>query len=487
MTTPSTQANPQTEEEWVEWLAHAERLLREEYLRRPKRLISDYRTERGITHGYQGREILEILQNAGDAAEKAGIRGRIRIELSRNGVVVANTGQGFDAGGVDSLQTANLSPKFLERRKLGTLIGNKGLGFRAILNWTVTPLISSGALRLAYLPGHSRRVFDELRKESPELSRMAEEEAGQSGACILPTLAFPQFVHVWDADVWGEMSGVRAIADRCGELRNDGFDTVIGMPFSRDDAFDAAKEQLEELQPEILLFVNSLGEIEIQIEGAEQSRSWSKPDSEDGDITEVLENGSLLGAWRVFNWDGAIPEEHRDMDDSDAAHYQISVAVPRLEHPSNALLPMVVTLGEMVTLDSLEHPSNALLPMVVTLEGMVTRIRLEQPANALFPMLERLEGMVTRIRVEQSANALSPMLVTLVGMVTRDRRKQPANALFPMLVTLEGMVTLVRLEQYSNAWSPMVVTGKPLIKAGSATVLSEPLYCVMMMALLNVV
>ena len=150
MTTPSTKANLRTEEAWIEWLADAERLLKEEYLRRPKRLISDYRTERGITHGYQGREILEMLQNAGDAAEKAGIRGRIRIELCRHGVLIANTGQGFDAGGVDSLQTANLSPKFLERRKLGTLIGNKGLGFRAILNWTVTPLISSGALRLAY-------------------------------------------------------------------------------------------------------------------------------------------------------------------------------------------------------------------------------------------------------------------------------------------------------------------------------------------------
>ena len=44
---------------------------------------------------------------------------------------------------------------------------------------------------------------------------------------------------------------------------------------------------------------------------------------------------------------------------------------------------MVVTLEGMVTLVKLEHPSNALLPMLVTLEGMVTLVKFEHLANAL--------------------------------------------------------------------------------------------------------
>lgn len=393
MTTPFPNATPKTEAAWIEWLADAERLLKEEYLRRPKRLIADYRTERGITHGYQGREILEMLQNAGDAAEKAGIRGRIRIELCRHGVLVANTGQGFDDGGVDSLQTANLSPKFLERRKLGTLIGNKGLGFRAILNWTVTPLISSGSLRLAYLPDHSRAVLDELKKESLELSRMVEEEAAHGDSCILPNLAFPQFIHDWDGGNWAGNPGIKVVADRCGELRRSGFDTVIGMPFSRDDAYETAKEQLEELRPEILLFVNSLGEIDIHIDGEEQPRSWSKPDSASGEITEILENGKPLGVWRVFHWDDAIPEDHRDTDDSDSSHYQISIAVPldegKRSNPLFSFFPMEVELPLPVVCNaSLRLEENRKHPT----QGKANRYILEQLAERIAEAAERFLG-----------------------------------------------------------------------------------------------
>lgn len=77
----------------------------------PDRLIAEFRREREITRGYHGREILELLQNAGDAARQGGVKGRVRIVITPHGLVMGNTSRPFDKGGVRSLQTANLSPK----------------------------------------------------------------------------------------------------------------------------------------------------------------------------------------------------------------------------------------------------------------------------------------------------------------------------------------------------------------------------------------
>ncbi len=131
---------------WTAWLAKSERRLSEVYLLSPSHLVAQSRREREIARGYHGREILELLQNAGDAACRAGTPGRVRLLVARGGIAIGNAGHPFEVGGVESLQTANLSPK---RGREAAVIGDKGLGFRSILNWTDSPLISSGELRIA--------------------------------------------------------------------------------------------------------------------------------------------------------------------------------------------------------------------------------------------------------------------------------------------------------------------------------------------------
>jgi hypothetical protein len=54
----------------------------DEYQGRPNRLVSDFNGEKTFINDYIGREILELLQNANDAAAKAGKRGRVRFELA---------------------------------------------------------------------------------------------------------------------------------------------------------------------------------------------------------------------------------------------------------------------------------------------------------------------------------------------------------------------------------------------------------------------
>ena len=77
----------------VVYLAHQqEHISFDEYQRRPNRLVSDFNGEKTFVTDYIGREILELLQNANDAAAKAGKRGNVHFELLPAGLIAANTG-----------------------------------------------------------------------------------------------------------------------------------------------------------------------------------------------------------------------------------------------------------------------------------------------------------------------------------------------------------------------------------------------------------
>lgn len=52
---------------------------REVYLTDPDELISAFRREREIAHEDEGREILELLQNANDAGAEAGQKSSVRV------------------------------------------------------------------------------------------------------------------------------------------------------------------------------------------------------------------------------------------------------------------------------------------------------------------------------------------------------------------------------------------------------------------------
>ena len=217
-----------TGDEWSVWLADSERRQREVFRLSPERLVAEYRREREITRGYHGREILELLQNAGDAARQTGVNGRVRIVVTPHGLVIGNTGRPFDTGGVRSLQTANLSPK---RQSETAVIGDKGLGFRSILNWTQSPLVSSGALGLAFVPDYAAGILKELELGNAGLAALVGSERALGDELIVPRLVFPQWVPDWSRQTWPDDEAIKSIAAECQSFRAEGFDTAVGMPF----------------------------------------------------------------------------------------------------------------------------------------------------------------------------------------------------------------------------------------------------------------
>ena len=353
---------PFTATEWAAWLADSERRLSKVYRLSPGHLVAEYRREREITRGYHGREILELLQNAGDAARRAGEAGRVRLLITSSGMVMGNTGRPFEKGGVESLQTANLSPK---REREAVVIGDKGLGFRSILNWTDSPLISSGELGIAFLPSYAAAVLRDLEDQCEELARRVAEERGIAGHLIVPQLAFPAWVADWATHPWPENDAVRDIPAACLALRREGFETTIGMPFATAEVHAEAVSQVDELQPEFLLLVDSISRLEIRVEGRAE-RVWCCARS--GERWAILEGDRELSAWTVKSIDGEVPPELLKQEERTRNRFKLTVALPEPGYaepgrlfcyfPTDTELPLPLLAHATVELDETRKRVN---------------------------------------------------------------------------------------------------------------------------------
>ena len=88
-------------------------------------------------------------------------------------MIIKNTGIGFSKEGVESLLTSNLSPKD------NNYIGNKGLGFRSILNWAKKIHIhihshskeKDGTWSFSFSRKYAQERFSTLSKENQQLAR----------------------------------------------------------------------------------------------------------------------------------------------------------------------------------------------------------------------------------------------------------------------------------------------------------------------------
>src|ERR1035437_7305395 len=81
-----------------------------------------------ISAEYQGRFLIELIQNANDQAVRAGnMDSSITVTRTASLIAVGNNGQPFDAGRVDAITSIFKSDKTADE-----CIGNKGIGFKAV-------------------------------------------------------------------------------------------------------------------------------------------------------------------------------------------------------------------------------------------------------------------------------------------------------------------------------------------------------------------
>ncbi len=205
----------------------------------PARFREDANAEEDFAlGGYRDRLIVELAQNAADAAARAGISGRLRLTLRDGVLIAANTGAPLDAGGVEGLSTLRVSAK---RDETG-VVGRFGVGFAAVVSVCDEPLVFSratGGVRW------SRAETAGLVAAEAALAPELETRAGH-----VPLLRLPFPVDAADAP------GVP-----------EGFDTVVVLPMRDEAAETAVRRMLEETSPALPLAMPALGVIEIEAGG----------------------------------------------------------------------------------------------------------------------------------------------------------------------------------------------------------------------------
>lgn len=179
--------------------------------------------------GYRDRVVVELAQNAADAAARARVPGRLRLTLRDGTLVAANTGAPLDAAGVEALSTLRASSKRDENTA-----GRFGVGFAAAVSVSDTPGICSatGAVRW------SRADSRELVSQVPGL---AAELAARSAHVPVLRLPFPS-----DA------------------TPPDGFTSAVTLPLRDDEAAALAGRLLAETGPALLIALPTLAEVVIE-------------------------------------------------------------------------------------------------------------------------------------------------------------------------------------------------------------------------------
>ena len=153
------------------------------YRNEPSRLREDAENESAIVDDYQGRAVLELLQNADDAqfnpdsdsnSQRIGDN-FVEFELGKKLLIVRNGGYPISPDGVKSLSGTHISPKDKK-----VMIGNKGIGFKSVLEITNQPII------------HSSFHFRFSEKDTRKL--LLEEDLlsilGKNGYCPILRLPF---------------------------------------------------------------------------------------------------------------------------------------------------------------------------------------------------------------------------------------------------------------------------------------------------------
>jgi hypothetical protein len=304
-----------TADEWKDWIEEQKDNRRREYLNSVGRLVGDYNQERQKTQEYSGRVLLELIQNANDAGHDQSDPVDIKVELTEEYLVIANTGAKFSKAGVESLFISHNSPKQFR----SDCIGYKGLGFRSILNWTSRALILSGELSIGFHDEYALEFLDQLCEQSADIDGKVQQFQSQGQSRPIATLVAPK----WVTDDEISDAALSAAYDRGQQLRSQGYDTVICLALPGDDDHDVVEREIAELSEEFTLFLQHTRRIEIK--SPNHSVEWYI--NRGDEIVSIHYGDGTTTRWGIVEEKDEIPESDLGSGQSEA-EYEIKLAIP---------------------------------------------------------------------------------------------------------------------------------------------------------------
>jgi len=231
--------------------------------------------------GYRDRVVVELAQNAADAAARAGVPGRLRLTLHGGTLVAANTGAALDAAGVEALCTLRASSKRDQSGPEGArvdAVGRFGVGFAAVVAVSDAPRIHSATGSV----GWSRERTRQLVAAVPALAGELAARAGH-----VPVLRLP----FADDDPAGSGDG-RPPA---------GFTTAVQLPLRDEAASALVTRLLAEAGPALLLALPALDEIVIETDAGTRALTAARTA---GTVTVTVDGA--VSRWRVAADGGAL-------------------------------------------------------------------------------------------------------------------------------------------------------------------------------------
>ncbi|WP_163571819.1 sacsin N-terminal ATP-binding-like domain-containing protein [Fodinicola feengrottensis] len=324
----------------------------------PTRFREDANAEEDLVlGGYADRLIVELAQNASDAAVRAGIAGELRLTLVDRVLSAANTGAALDAEGVDGLTSLRASGKRDEQSSTGRF----GIGFAATLAVSDEPEIRSTT-------GGIRFSLADTDKAVRELGGAAAAELDRrDGRAPVLRLAWP-----------------------APGAPMDGYATEVRLPLRDDAALAAVRAALDSVPASLLLALPTLSTVDVN--GRVLRRT------EVDEQTVALADGEKTRHWRYVTTAGDLPVEllaDRPVEERIRQAWRVTAAVPLTE------------AGEPAALDAAQvlyapTPTDERISLPVRLIGTFPT----SPDRRRVPD----SAAVTRFLAEQAAEAVADLI-----------------------------------------------------------------------------
>ncbi|MFF8263362.1 sacsin N-terminal ATP-binding-like domain-containing protein [Streptomyces virginiae] len=273
----------------------------------PARFREDANAEEDLAlGGYRDRLVVELAQNAADAAARAKVPGRLRLTLHEGEgghalLAVANTGAPLDATGVESLSTLRASAK---REPASESVGRFGVGFAAVLAVCDEPAVLGRHGGVRWSLAEARELAREAAVGSPGLGDELRRRDGHVPLLRLPLPA----------------EGTAP----------EGYDTVVVLPLRDAAAEDLVERLLAGIDDALLLTLPGL--CEVVVETPAGSRTLNRRD--EGAYTVVEDtagSGTHTTRWRTVRHGGAIERAllaDRPVEERLRPSWAVSWAVP---------------------------------------------------------------------------------------------------------------------------------------------------------------
>ncbi|MFG2722859.1 sacsin N-terminal ATP-binding-like domain-containing protein [Streptomyces sp. NPDC048416] len=273
----------------------------------PARFREDANAEEDLAlGGYRDRLVVELAQNAADAAARAHTTGRLRLTLHPAGqgnpavLAAANTGAPLDAVGVESLSTLRASAK---RADTEVAVGRFGVGFAAVLAVSDEPAVVGRTGGVRWSLSEARELAAQTALASPGLGDELRRRDGHVPLLRLPLPA----------------EGAAP----------EGYDTVVVLPLRDGTAEDLVRRLLDGIDDALLLTLPGL--TEIVVETPDGTRVLRRSVHDEAYVHIDDSRDETIHRWRTVSHHGPLAKEllaDRPVEERLRPHWTVTWAVP---------------------------------------------------------------------------------------------------------------------------------------------------------------